>query len=41
MLVAFRPQTLTIFLPRYATNGKRNAVRTGFARALSIEAEWK
>jgi hypothetical protein len=41
LLVATRPQTLTVDPSRYATKGNRNAVRTGFGRALPSDEEWK
>src|SRR3954453_7134016 len=41
LLVASRPQMLTVDPPRYATNGNRKAVRSGFGRAFSSDEEWK
>jgi hypothetical protein len=41
LLVASRPQILTLPARRYATNGNRNAVRLGFARAVPSDGERK
>src|SRR5258705_3560755 len=39
LLVASRPQMVTFPRPRYATNGKRKAVRTGLTWAAASDDE--